>query len=211
MRQSYRVTKHYLSLRIRRTILKKFVTELEEHQVMIASLAEQSDAIEAAGALLINTLKQGGKIMLCGNGGSAADCQHIAAELVVRYEKKRQAMSAIALTTDSSILTAHANDFDFETVFSRQVEGLGHCNDCLIAISTSGTSKNILKATETAKAKGMTVIGLTGNEGGELSKQATLAVIVPSKVTARIQEAHILIGHWWCGVIEEALSDRSNA
>ena len=211
MRQSYRVTKHYLSLRIRRTILKKFVTELEEHQVMIASLAEQSDAIEAAGALLINTLKQGGKIMLCGNGGSAADCQHIAAELVVRYEKKRQSMAAIALTTDSSILTAHANDFDFETVFSRQVEGLGHSNDCLIAISTSGTSKNILKATETAKSKGMAVIGLTGNEGGELSKQATLAVIVPSKVTARIQEAHILIGHWWCGVIEEALSDRSNA
>ncbi len=211
MRQSYRVTKHYLSLRIRRTILKKFVTELEEHQVMIASLAEQSDAIEAAGALLINTLKQGGKIMLCGNGGSAADCQHIAAELVVRYEKKRQAMSAIALTTDSSILTAHANDFDFETVFSRQVEGLANDKDCLIAISTSGTSKNILKAAETAKAKGMTVIGLTGNEGGELSKQATLAVIVPSKVTARIQEAHILIGHWWCGVIEEALSDRSNA
>ncbi|MEI6147121.1 MAG: SIS domain-containing protein [Methylococcales bacterium] len=191
--------------------MKKFVTELEEHQAMIASLAGQSEAIEAAGALLINTLKQGGKIMLCGNGGSAADCQHIAAELVVRYEKKRQSMAAIALTTDSSILTAHANDFDFETVFSRQVEGLGHSNDCLIAISTSGTSKNILKATETAKAKGMTVIGLTGNEGGELSLQATLAVIVPSKVTARIQEAHILIGHWWCGVIEEALSDRSNA
>jgi len=172
--------------------LKTFVTELEEHQVMIASLAEQSDAIEAAGALLIATLKQGGKILLCGNGGSAADCQHIAAELMVRYEKKRHAMAAIALTTDSSILTAHAND-------------------CLIAISTSGTSKNILKATEAAKAKGMTVIGLTGNEGGELSKQATLAVVVPSKVTARIQEAHILIGHWWCGVIEEALSDCSNA
>ena len=190
--------------------MKTFVTELEEHQAMIASLAEHSGAIEAAGALLIATLKQGGKILLCGNGGSAADCQHIAAELVVRYEKKRQAMAAIALTTDSSILTAHANDFDFETVFSRQVEGLGHSNDCLIAISTSGTSKNILKATETAKAKGMTVIGLTGNEGGELSELATLAVVVPSKVTARIQEAHILIGHWWCGVIEEALSDCSN-
>jgi D-sedoheptulose 7-phosphate isomerase len=191
--------------------LKTFVTELEEHQAMIASLAEHSGAIEAAGALLIATLKQGGKILLCGNGGSAADCQHIAAELVVRYEKKRQAMAAIALTTDSSILTAHANDFDFETVFSRQVEGLGNNKDCLIAISTSGTSKNILKATEAAKAKGMTVIGLTGNGGGGLSQLATLAVIVPSKVTARIQEAHILIGHWWCGVIEEALSDRSNA
>ena len=190
--------------------MKTFVTELEEHQAMIASLAEHSGAIEAAGALLIATLKQGGKILLCGNGGSAADCQHIAAELVVRYEKKRQAMAAIALTTDSSILTAHANDFDFETVFSRQVEGLGNNKDCLIAISTSGTSKNILKATEAAKAKGMTVIGLTGNGGGGLSQLATLAVIVPSKVTARIQEAHILIGHWWCGVIEEALSDCSN-
>ncbi len=191
--------------------MKTFVTELEEHQAMIASLAEQSDAIEAAGALLIATLKQGSKILLCGNGGSAADCQHIAAELVVRYEKKRHAMAAIALTTDSSILTAHANDFDFETVFSRQVEGLGNDKDCLIAISTSGTSKNILKATEAAKAKGMTVIALTGNDGGELSQLATLAVVVPSKVTARIQEAHILIGHWWCGVIEEALSDSSNA
>jgi len=191
--------------------LKTFVTELEEHQAMIVSLAEQADAIETAGALLIATLKQGGKILLCGNGGSAADCQHIAAELVVRYEKKRQAMAAIALTTDSSILTAHANDFDFETVFSRQVEGLGNDKDCLIAISTSGTSKNILKATEAAKAKGMTVIGLTGNEGGELSVLSTVSVVVPSKVTARIQEAHILIGHWWCGVIEEALSDRSNA
>ena len=94
--------------------MKTFVTELEEHQAMIVCLAEQADAIEAAGALLIATLKQGGKILLCGNGGSAADCQHIAAELVVRYEKKRQAMAAIALTTDSSILTAHANDFDFE-------------------------------------------------------------------------------------------------
>ena len=191
--------------------MKTFVTELEEHQAMIVSLAEQADAIETAGALLIATLKQGGKILLCGNGGSAADCQHIAAELVVRYEKKRQAMAAIALTTDSSILTAHANDFDFETVFSRQVEGLGNAKDCLIAISTSGTSKNILKATEAAKAKGMTVIGLTGNEGGELSVLSTVSVVVPSKVTARIQEAHILIGHWWCGVIEEALSDRSNA
>ena len=100
-------------------MLKTFLSELEEHQAMIARLADCSEEIEAAGALLIATLKQGGKVLLCGNGGSAADCQHIAAEFVVRYEKKRQAMAAIALTTDSSILTAHANDFDFETVFSR--------------------------------------------------------------------------------------------
>ena len=191
--------------------MKTFMSELEEHQTMIARLAGCAGVIEAAGELLINTVRQGGKILLCGNGGSAADCQHIAAELVVRYEKKRQAMAAIALTTDSSILTAHANDYDFETVFSRQIEALGNDKDCLIAISTSGKSKNILRAVESAKSKGMMVIGLTGCEGGELSKQATVSVIVPSMVTARIQEAHILIGHWWCGAIEEALSVSDNA
>ena len=191
--------------------MKTFIAELEEHQAMIAKLANCKAVIEAAAELLTHTLRQGGKILLCGNGGSAADCQHIAAEFVVRYEKKRQAMAAIALTTDSSILTAHANDFDFETVFSRQVEALGNDKDCLIAISTSGTSKNILKAVAAARSKGMAVIGLTGGEGGELSKQATVSVIVPSTVTARIQEAHILIGHWWCGAIEEALSVSYNA
>lgn len=191
--------------------MKTFMSELEEHQAIMVRLASCSEVIEAAGELLIKTIKQGGKVLLCGNGGSAADCQHIAAEFVVRYEKKRKAMAAIALTTDSSILTAHANDYDFETVFSRQVEALGNDKDCLIAISTSGKSKNILSAVESAKSKGMLVIGLTGCEGGELSKQSTISVIVPSKVTARIQEAHILIGHWWCGLVEEALSVSNNA
>jgi D-sedoheptulose 7-phosphate isomerase len=190
--------------------LNTFMSELEEHQSMITRLADCAGVIEEAGELLINALKQGGKVLLCGNGGSAADCQHIAAEFVVRYEKKRKAMAAIALTTDSSILTAHANDFDFETVFSRQIEALGNDKDCLIAISTSGKSKNILRAVDVAKSKGMIVIGLTGCEGGELIKQATVSVIVPSVVTARIQEAHILIGHWWCGAIEEALSVSNN-
>lgn len=186
--------------------MKTFISDLEQHQLVIKQLADCSDVVEAAGELLIKTLRQGGKLLLCGNGGSAADCQHIAAEFVVRYEKKRQALAAIALTTDSSILTAHANDFDFETVFSRQVEAIANEKDCLIAISTSGTSKNILKAVQAAKLKGMTIVALTGCEGGELSRQATVSVIVPSNVTARIQEAHILIGHWWCGAIEEALS-----
>ena len=166
--------------------MKTFIAELEEHQAMIAKLTNCTAVIEAAAELLAHTLRQGGKILLCGNGGSAADCQHIAAEFVVRYEKKRQAMAAIALTTDSSILTAHANDFDFETVFSRQVEALGNDKDCLIAISTSGTSKNILKAVAAAKLKGMAVIGLTGGEGGEFGKQATGLVIVPSAVSGRI-------------------------
>jgi D-sedoheptulose 7-phosphate isomerase len=187
------------------------MSDLEEHQSMLLRLADCAGVIEEAGKILINTLRQGGKVLLCGNGGSAADCQHIAAEIVVRYEKKRQAMAAIALTTDTSILTAHANDYDFETVFSRQIEALGNHKDCLIAISTSGQSKNILRAVEVAKSNDMTVIGLTGCEGGELSKLATISIIVPSVVTARIQEAHILIGHWWCGAIEEALSVSNNA
>jgi D-sedoheptulose 7-phosphate isomerase len=190
----------------RKIKMKTFITELKEHQAMIAKLADCSDAIELIGQVLIETLKQGGKILLCGNGGSAADCQHIAAELVVQYQKNRQALAAIALTTDSSILTAHSNDFGFETVYSRQIEAIANEKDCLIAISTSGYSKNILKAVEAANLKGLTVIGLTGNEGGELISHATHSIVVPSNVTARIQEAHILIGHWWCGAIEEALS-----
>ena len=186
--------------------MKLFIDELEQHRETMNNLASCNGVIEAAAELLINTLQQGGKILLCGNGGSAADCQHIAAEFVVRYEKKRRALAAIALTTDSSILTAHANDFDFETVFSRQVEALGNSNDCLIAISTSGNSNNVLKAAIAARNKGMVVIALTGASGGMIRAQATLTVLVPSRVTARIQEAHILIGHYWCGAVEERLS-----
>jgi D-sedoheptulose 7-phosphate isomerase len=191
--------------------LKPFIDELEQHRDLMNNLASCQSVIEAAAELLINTLQQGGKILLCGNGGSAADCQHIAAEFVVRYEKKRRALAAIALTTDSSILTAHANDFDFDTVFSRQVEALGNDKDCLIAISTSGNSRNVLKAATAARDKGMTVIALTGISGGLLAAQATLIVQVPSIITARIQEAHILIGHYWCGVVEERLSVSKNA
>jgi len=191
--------------------LKTFMAELEQHQAMIEKLRTRSDVIESAGELLVDTLKQGGKILLCGNGGSAADCQHIAAEFVVRYEKHRRPLAAIALTTDSSILTAHSNDYHFDSVYARQVEALGNENDCLIAISTSGCSKNVLNAAEAAIDKGMAVIGLTGCGGGMLAGIATMSVVVPEQVTARIQEAHILIGHWWCGLVEEAFSDRDNA
>ena len=185
--------------------MRTFISVLEDHREMINDLASCNGEIEAAGELLIKTLKQGGKILLCGNGGSAADCQHIAAELVVRYETHRKALAAIALTTDTSILTAHTNDYEFETVFSRQVEALGNRNDCLIAISTSGNSKNIIKAAEAARENGLSVIVLTGGNGGALVKQASVAIIAPSDVTARIQEAHILIGHWWCGLVEDRL------
>ena len=186
--------------------MKTFIAELEEHKAVTECLAGCAGIIEVAAEQLIATLQRGGKIFLCGNGGSAADCQHIAAELVVQYQQNRQALAAIALTTDSSILTAHTNDFGFETVYSRQIEALANEKDCLIAISTSGRSPNILRAVDAALEKKMVVIGLTGESVGELSDRVTYSINVPSKVTARIQEAHILIGHWWCGVIEESLS-----
>jgi D-sedoheptulose 7-phosphate isomerase len=189
--------------------VKTFLSVLTQHQAVLAQLANSSHEIEAAGTLLINTLKQGGKILLCGNGGSAADCQHIAAEFVVRYEKKRQALAAIALTTDTSILTASANDFNFDSIFSRQVEALGNANDCLIAISTSGRSANVIAAVKAAKCKGMIVIGMTGNEESELSQLASTTIKVPSNITARIQEAHIVIGHWWCAVVEDIFSQEA--
>ncbi len=187
--------------------MKTFISDLEDHQLVIERLKGCTEQIEAASQILIQTLQQGGKILLCGNGGSAADCQHIAAEFVVRYELKRKALPAIALTTDSSILTAHANDIGFETVFSRQIEALGNEKDCLIAISTSGKSPNILKAVDAAKRKGLSVIVLSGCKGGDLANLAKISIIVPSDITARIQEAHILIGHWWCGVVEQTFSE----
>jgi D-sedoheptulose 7-phosphate isomerase len=190
--------------------VETFLAILSQHQAVLEQLAKNSDGVEEAGALLVNTLTQGGKILLCGNGGSAADCQHIAAEFVVRYEQKRRALAAIALTTDTSILTASANDFDYDSVFSRQVEALGNAGDCLIAISTSGRSGNVIAAAKAAKKKGLIVIGMTGSEDSELSQLASLTIKVPSTITARIQEAHIVIGHWWCAVVEAAFSKETS-
>lgn len=186
--------------------MKTFNQELNEH-LQVVQLAQSCDeTIENSAKLLIKTFQEGNKVLLCGNGGSAADAQHIAAEFVVRYQLKRRALPAIALTTDSSILTAHANDFDFDSVFARQIEALGNAGDTLIAISTSGNSKNIVQAAQIARVKSMNVIALTGETGGTLSQFANHLVAVPSKITARIQETHILIGHYWCGVVEESLN-----
>ena len=187
--------------------MKAFLSVLAEHQTVLAQVAELNRDIEMAGQLLVATLRQQGKILLCGNGGSAADCQHIAAELVVRYERSRKALAAIALTTDSSILTASANDFGYDAVFSRQIEAFGNANDCLIAISTSGNSRNVLRAVSTAKEIGLKVIGMTGDAGGDLATLADIVIKIPSTVTARIQEAHIVIGHWWCGLVEDTFSE----
>jgi D-sedoheptulose 7-phosphate isomerase len=164
-----------------------------------------SDDIHDIAIKLAEVIKSGHKIMLCGNGGSAADSQHIAAELVVRLrsEVNRPAIPAMALTVDTSILTAGGNDIGFDNIFARGVEAFGQKGDALIAISTSGNSENVLRAVDMAKKKGVMTIGLLGNEGGKLKSECDDFVVVPSSVTARIQECHILIGHIWCRIIEE--------
>jgi len=161
--------------------------------------------IEQAAISMITALKNGKKIMFCGNGGSAADSQHLAAELVGRFKKNRSALAAISLTTDTSILTALGNDFGFETIFARQVEGLGQKGDVLIGISTSGESKNVAEAVKKAKLMGIKTIGFLGGGGGSLAATVDLAIIVPSKNTPRVQESHITIGHIICNLIEREI------
>jgi D-sedoheptulose 7-phosphate isomerase len=147
-------------------------------------------------------LQKGGKLMLCGNGGSAADSQHLAAEFTGRFSKDRPPIAAVALSTDTSALTCIGNDYSFNDIFARQVQALGKAGDCLIAISTSGNSGNVLAAVAAAKSLGISTIGLLGRDGGKLKAQCDVSIVVPSQVTARIQEAHILIGHSLCGAVE---------
>jgi len=159
--------------------------------------------IERIGELLLACLESGGRIYLCGNGGSAADAQHLAAELVVQYETERTPQPAMALTTDTSVLTAASNDFGFDRSFERQVRALVEEGDALIAISTSGTSANVLRAAEAGREKGATVIGFTGRDGGDMDDSCDLVLNVPDDRTAHIQEAHITAGHILCGFIED--------
>ena len=150
-------------------------------------------------------LEAGGKLLLMGNGGSAGDAQHIAAELIGRFKKERKAMPALALTVDTSSLTALGNDYGFDTIFERQVEALANKNDTVIGISTSGNSENIIRAVNKANSIGAFTIGLLGNDGGKLKDVVNLPIIIPSNDTARIQEVHITIGHIICEIIEEDL------
>ncbi len=165
-------------------------------------LATELPAIVAAGALIAETLAAGGKVLLCGNGGSAADAQHLAAELVGRFVVERRGLPAIALTTDTSALTAIGNDYGYEQVFRRQVEALGRPGDVLIAITTSGTSKNVVAAADAARALGLKVVALTGARGRAFVDACDAGVAVPSGDTARIQECHIAIGHAWCAQVD---------
>ncbi len=181
---------------------------LEEHmETMRRVLDNKLEEIEQSGRLICETLAAGNKILLCGNGGSAADAQHIAAELIGRYEGQRRAFPAIALTTDTSALTALSNDYGFEDVFARQVAGLAKPGDLLIAISTSGKSPNIINAVQQAQSLSCRVIGLTGVSGTPLASLCDVAVVVPSNRTSRVQEAHITIGHLWCEMVDCAQGD----
>ena len=184
-----------------------FSTIITEHLEVIRDLNVCETDIQSSSDVILSTLKAGNKLLICGNGGSAADSQHMATEFVVRYETTRKGLPAIALTTDTSVLTAQPNDYNFASVFSRQVETLGQAGDCLIAISTSGNSENILQAMHSAKVKNMKVIGLSGNDGGEMKQRADHCVVVPSHVTARIQESHIVVIHWWCQQADEAFRE----
>jgi D-sedoheptulose 7-phosphate isomerase len=156
----------------------------------------------------VNCVSRGGKILLFGNGGSASDAQHLAAELVVRYRHERGALPAIALTTDSSVLTACGNDMGFERVYARQIEALGRPGDLAFGISTSGRSSNVNIALATAKARGLIATGMTGGDGGEMAKLARPVILVPSLTTGRIQEMHITLGHFLCMGLEQALRER---
>jgi len=165
-------------------------------------------AIEAVAAELVDRIRKGGKVLVCGNGGSAADAQHFAAELVNRFQRERRPYASIALTTDSSVLTSIANDYDFSQVFSKQVEALGQKGDVLLAISTSGNAANVCRAAEAAKAAGLWVVALCGGTGGQLSKVADQTLCVASsEVTARIQEGHGMIIHALCQLIEDQLAE----
>jgi D-sedoheptulose 7-phosphate isomerase len=172
---------------------------------------ENAQRIAGVARRMAETLNHGGKILFCGNGGSAADAQHLAAEFVNRFQRDRRALAAIALTTDTSVLTSIANDLGFDQIFSRQVDALARPGDLLVAISTSGNSPNVLRAVEAARALGVSTVGLCGGSGGALARVADEAFIVPSSATPRIQEAHITLGHAWCGLAEDLLAGGTGA
>ena len=186
----------------------KYVNYLKDehaaHMAMFNAMEPLFPLISDVGIAMQNTIKNGGKILLMGNGGSAADSQHIAAEIVGRFKKERKGMPAIALTTDTSILTSVGNDYGYHYIFARQIEALCRPEDLVIGLTTSGNSANVVNAIEAANAIGATTVGLTGGTGGKLNELCAYNIVIPSSVTARIQEAHIFVGHSLCEILESA-------
>ncbi|MFW6134451.1 MAG: D-sedoheptulose-7-phosphate isomerase [Elusimicrobiota bacterium] len=183
----------------------KILSYLDFTQKAIQDTRGLADNISKAADTVIDTYKNGGKLILFGNGGSAADAQHIATELVSRFRKERKTLSAVALTTNTSLLTAISNDYNFEKIFSRQIESIGNEKDTVIAISTSGNSLNVIEGAKKAQQRGIKVIGLTGSSGGELKKHCDILINVPSSITSHVQECHITVGHIICHIAEEEI------
>ena len=181
-------------------------SSFQEHRQVISNLQDMIPQIEELAKRMTNSLRQNGKILWMGNGGSAADCQHLAAELVGQFARERKALPAIALTVDTSILTAVANDYSFATVFARQIQALCQPQDIVVGISTSGNSENVIAGILAAKEIGAYTVGMTGSSGGKLLELVDTCLRVPSSNTPRIQEAHILIGHTLCEWIEATLA-----
>jgi len=179
-----------------------FGTAIAEHLEVVRQLEAQLTVLHAIALAMTATLRAGGKILWCGNGGSAGDSQHLASEIVGRFRRERRGLASVALTTDTSLLTSVANDYGFEAIFSRQVEALGNPGDVLVGISTSGNSRNVIAALETAHTQGLITVAFTGAGGDKLAALADHLFAVPSRDTARIQEAHILAGHMLCDWIE---------
>lgn len=190
--------------------MKKMVKDILNDSIKIkeAFLTDEAnlDAVSQAAQAIINCYNGGGKVLVFGNGGSAADSQHLAAELMVRFEKERKSLPAVALTTDTSIITAASNDYDFSKIFSRQVEGLLDSKDVIFAISTSGNSENVLEGIKAARVKKVPVIALLGRDGGSIAAQADIPIVVRGESTARIQEVHVTIIHIICKLVEDALA-----
>lgn len=184
-----------------RTELRRQLRALSELALAVGQ--ECASDLEAVVTLVRDTLARGGRLFFCGNGGSAAGAQHLAAEYVVRFRRSRKALPAMALTTDTSVLTAGANDFGFETVFARQVEALGREGDLLLLHSTSGNSENLLRAAEAARARGMGTVAFLARDGGRLREMVDRALVVPTDDTARAQELHLALGHVVCELVEE--------
>lgn len=174
-------------------------------KVKEALIKDSIGIIAGISEAICDSLKKGGKLIIFGNGGSAADAQHIAAELIGRFQKERRALAAIALTTNSSVITALGNDYGYDSIFKRQIEALAEKNDVILAISTSGNAKNVLLAVEAAKAKGIKCAAFSGQDGGKLAKKADITLCAASRITARIQEAHITAGHIICELLEDEL------
>ena len=184
---------------------------IDAHIHCMERLKEMAPALDAAGSAMLECLTDGGKLLICGNGGSASDAQHFAAEIVGRFEKERRAFPAVALSTDTSILTAVGNDYGYDEVFARQVEGLGKPGDILIGISTSGHSENVIRAVERAQRLQMSTIGLLGKGGGALKALVNRSIVMESDITARIQETHIFILHYWAWFIERGLPENQRS